>query len=269
MEQDYNNLSFANDFMFAKVMRNADLCKKLLEVILNVEIEKIEYPEEQKVIDIAKNAKSVRLDVYVQDGQSTIYNVEMQATHTKNISKRSRYYQDMIDLNLIKKGQSYNVLNKSYVIFICMSDIFGKGRHIYTFENVCLQDKELPLGDETIKVFLNPYSDMDDVDDELNNFLKYLADGTVSDAFTKNLEQEVLKVKKNEEWRREYMTLYMKEQEAREEGLAQGRAEAEQAVKQMAINFIKLGKVSLEEIADATGLPLETVKELQVHTTGR
>jgi predicted transposase YdaD len=65
------------------------------------------------------------------------------------------------------------------------------------------------------------------------------------------------------------MTLYMKEQEAREEGLAQGRAEAEQAVKQMAINFIKLGKVSLEEIADATGLPLETVKELQVHTTGR
>jgi predicted transposase/invertase (TIGR01784 family) len=193
----------------------------------------------------------------------------MQATHTKNIPKRSRYYQDMIDLNLIEKGQSYSVLNKSYVIFICMSDIFGKGRHIYTFENVCLQDKELPLGDETIKVFLNPYSDMDDVDDELNNFLKYLADGTVSDVFTKNLEQEVLKAKKNEEWRREYMTLYMKEQEAREEGLAQGRAEAEQAVKQMAIKLIKLGKVSLEEIADATGLPLETVKELQIHTTGR
>jgi predicted transposase/invertase (TIGR01784 family) len=128
-EQEYGNLSLANDFMFAKVMRNKVLCKKMLEVILNVDIEKIEYPEEQKAIDITQDAKSVRLDVYVKDAKSTIYNVEMQATDTKELPKRSRYYQDMIDLNLIEKGQPYSVLNKSYVIFICMSDVFGKGRH--------------------------------------------------------------------------------------------------------------------------------------------
>jgi predicted transposase/invertase (TIGR01784 family) len=255
MEQNYDSLSFANDFMFAKVMRNATLCKKLLEVILDVDIEKIEYPEEQKVIDIARESKSIRLDVYVKDMANTIYNVEMQTTDTKELPKRSRYYQDMIDLNLIEKGQSYSVLNKSYVIFICMSDIFGKGRHIYTFENFCQQDKELPLGDKTIKVFLNPHSDMDDVDEELGNFLKYLADGTISDSFTKELSEEVLKVKKNEKWRREYMTLYMKEQEARAEA-------AEERAIQTAVNLIKLGKNSLEEIAAATGLPLDTVKEL-------
>jgi predicted transposase/invertase (TIGR01784 family) len=135
----------------------------------------------------------------------------------------------MIDLNLIEKGQPYDILNKSYVIFICMSDIFGKGRHIYTFENTCLQDSTLSLGDETTKVFLNPYSDMDDVEEELGNFLKYLADGTVSDSFTQGLSDEVLKVKHNREWRREYMALHLKEQAdrqlARSAGLAEGRAE--------------------------------------------
>ena len=62
------------------------------------------------------------------------------------------------------------MLNKSYVIFICTEDIFGKGRHIYTFENLCIQDISLHLEDETTKVFLNPYGTMKDVDTELENF---------------------------------------------------------------------------------------------------
>ena len=140
--KEYDKLRITDDFMFAKVMRNQKLCKKLLEVILNVKIDKIEYCEEQKTIDITKDAKSIRLDVYVRDGRDTIYNVEMQTVDTKNLPKRSRYYQGLIDLNLIEKGEVYNKLNKSYVIFICMSDVFKKGRHIYTFENICIEEKQ-------------------------------------------------------------------------------------------------------------------------------
>ena len=98
--QKYHELGFVNDFMFAKVMRNRKLCKQLLEVILDVAIEHIEYLEEQKTIDHTVDAKSVRLDVYVKDDKHTIYNVEMQTSNPKNLPKRSRYYQGMIDLNL-------------------------------------------------------------------------------------------------------------------------------------------------------------------------
>jgi predicted transposase/invertase (TIGR01784 family) len=263
----YESLSFANNFMFAKVMRNPTLCKKLLEVILSVEIEKIEYPEEEKVIDIAADSKSVRLDVYVKDEKSTIYNVEMQATDTKELPKRSRYYQAMIDLNLIEKGQTYGTLNKGYVIFICMVDIFGKGRHLYTFENLCLQDKTLSLGDETTKVFLNPYSDMNDVDKELSNFLKYLADGTVSDGFTQELSDEVLKAKQNKEWRREYMALHLKEQadrqDARAAGLAEGRAEGRaEGQKRAVLKMLNKG-ISLNEIQEFFDFSLDELKEIE------
>ena len=86
-----------------------------MEVILDIEIERIEYPEEQKVIDILTDARSVRLDVYIKDNKNTIYNVEMQTTNPRNLPKRSRYYQGMIDLNLIEKGENFNKLNKSYM----------------------------------------------------------------------------------------------------------------------------------------------------------
>ena len=59
-------------------MRDPELCRELLEVILNVPIERVEYPEEQKTIDIAQDARSVRLDVYVADGNNTVYDIEMQ-----------------------------------------------------------------------------------------------------------------------------------------------------------------------------------------------
>lgn len=160
--QEYRELGITNNFIFKKVMRNHKLCKQLLEVILGVKIKRIEYQEEEKTIEHSLNARGVRLDVYVEDDENTVYNVEMQTTNPQNLPKRSRYYQGMIDLNLIQKGENYNLLRKSYVIFICTKDIFGKGRHIYTFENICIQDKDIRLNDEATKVFLNPISDMED-----------------------------------------------------------------------------------------------------------
>lgn len=48
----------------------------------------------------------------------------MQTTKYEELPKRSRYYQDIIDLNLIEKGEAYDILNTSYVIFICTFDFF-------------------------------------------------------------------------------------------------------------------------------------------------
>ncbi|MCI9077549.1 MAG: Rpn family recombination-promoting nuclease/putative transposase [Lachnospiraceae bacterium] len=132
-EQLWENLRISNDFMFAKVMRNPELCKGMLERLLDIQIDHIEYPEEQKVIDISKDSKSVRLDVYLKDEKGTVYNIEIQTTNSKNLPKRTRYYSGMIDLNAIEKGADYSELPRSFVIFICTFDAFGKGRWRYTF----------------------------------------------------------------------------------------------------------------------------------------
>lgn len=73
-------------------------------ILSELQIDHVEYPELQKSIQPNADAKSVRLDVYVKDGKGTVYNIEMQVTNTKELPKRTRYYQSMIDLQLIDKG---------------------------------------------------------------------------------------------------------------------------------------------------------------------
>ena len=224
----FKKLTLADRFIFYRVMQDRELCKRLLEIILDVEIERIEYLEGEKTIEVKKDAKGIRLDIYVKDEEATVYNVEMQAVHAADLPQRSRYYQNLIDVNLLSRGADYRGLNKSFVIFICMEDIFHKGRHLYTFENRCREDTELTLGDGAVKIFLNPYSEMDDVTPELGNFLKYLAEGKAKDAYTRKLVKAVETAKNDPKLMVEYMSYYADQADHRvalEESRAEGREE--------------------------------------------
>lgn len=223
-EQLWENLKISNDFMFAKVMRNPELCKGMLERLLDIQIDHIEYPEEQKVIDISKDSKSVRLDVYLKDEKGTVYNIEIQTTSNRNLPKRTRYYAGMIDLNAIEKGADYSELPQSFVIFICTFDAFGKGRWRYTFKNMCKEDNDVLLEDGTAKIFFNTDGTKGNISEDTKNILKFIANNTAEDDFTEKLAQEVQKIKENKEWQVEYMTLLMREREKYTEGKAEGQA---------------------------------------------
>lgn len=84
-----------------------------------MKISRIEYVEDQKSVDMTYDGKGVRFDVYVED-DDTVYDIEMQTSITVDIPKRIRYYQGMIDLNLITAGESYKKLKKTFIIFICL-----------------------------------------------------------------------------------------------------------------------------------------------------
>ena len=109
----YEELELRDDFMFSRIMSNPKFVKPLLETILGVKIRKIVYPQTQKTIDLSLQAKGIRLDVYVEDDQNTVFNLEMQTSDGANLPKRMRYYQGMIDLNILDKGQDYTTLKKS------------------------------------------------------------------------------------------------------------------------------------------------------------
>lgn len=218
-ETNWESLDISNDFLFGKVMQNPDLCKELLQRILpDLNIERIEYPELQKSIKEGAESRGIRLDVYSKDDKNIVYNVEMQASDSKELPKRSRYYQGMVDLQLLEAGdKSYMKLNKTYIIFICTFDLYGKGRHIYTFENICKEDNSLSMGDEATKIFLNSDSDMDDVGKELRAFLDYVKGIKVTDDdFIDRLEEAVKRAKANKKWRRDYMTMEMLERVVRD-----------------------------------------------------
>lgn len=250
--------------MFGVIMRNPKYCRPFLERILGIGIIGIEYPKTQEAIDITADAKSVRLDIYVEDGKGTVYNIEMQTAGNRNLARRARYYQGMIDLNILEKGDNYKDLKRSYVIFVCTFDMFGEGRRIYTFENRCIQNLDLGFGDDAVKIILNTKGTKDDVPAEMKKLLDYIDGKEPEDDFTRELDEAVESVRKNEKWRLEYMTLQMKYQEKYEQGVEWGIEQGieqgiERGIEQGIEQGIRAMVSTLKEIAMAPAAIAQTL----------
>ena len=254
MVKRFEDLTLQDDFMFCKVMQNPDLCKKLIEMILTDTIGKIAYISIQHNINTYEQAKSVRFDVLVQTEDGKFYDVEMQVSNEKNISKRMRFYQAAIDISFLDKGNFYNDLNESFIIFICLFDVLGKNRSIYTFENICLEDKNISLQDGTKKVIINAEAFKDTKNKELKEFLEYLKTGKTKSEFTREIETMIQAVKNNEQARQEYRLMSTFEMDARYKGIYENKRETAKILKQ-------LGD-SLQKIMQVTGLPESEIEKL-------
>ncbi len=89
------------------------------------------------------------------------------------------------------------------------------------------------LDDKTTKIFLNTKGTKDDIPAPLKNFLKYMDDGSVTDDFTREIDEAVNEVRRDKKWRKKIMTVeQLIKDEAKlahkkgfSEGEAKGKAE--------------------------------------------
>ena len=258
MAKSFDDLTIADDFMFCKVMQDEGICKEFLEMILAGQIGKIAYLSPQNSVATGIEAKSVRLDVFVKDETGKSYDIEMQVANEHNLPKRMRYYQAAIDIAFLDKGTHYKALNDSYIIFMCVFDAIGKGKPIYTFENICLEDRHTPLRDGTKKVIMNAQAFSKAADKELKGFLEYVKTGTVNTEYTGRIETMIQTVKNNEQARQEYRFMSGFEMDAREKGFSDGSRQA----KLETARILKRFGDSVQKIMQATGLSKEEVESL-------
>lgn len=248
---DLRNATISNNFMFRLVMEKPELCRQLLERVLDVRISEINYPEGEKSLEAQLTSKGVRLDIYVTLADGTVIDVEMQASDSfkEALGKRTRYYQSVLDNDALKKGELYSRLRKTYIIFICTFDPFDKNFTKYTFSSRCHEDCELSLDDDVYKIFLNTQGDRHQVSKSLANLMDYINNNEPNDDFTRSLQEEVELQRDDDGKRALYMTynqtlMEMEEkgkikgrEEGREEGRAEGRAELVKAIKKIMENM--------------------------------
>lgn len=250
----WEDLTIQDDYMFKLVMRSKRICKTMIEKILRIKLTDIRYIEEEKTVKPRYESKGVRLDVYVE-GSGEVFEIEMQVRQpeTGELSKRARYYQAMIDSERLMSGQKYKMLPTSYIIFICPFDPFQQSRHIYTFRNLCVEDTGLELNDKTTKVFVNSTGTANDVTPDVKAFLDYVNGVINDDAFVREIDDEILRVKAIEEERVKYMTYEMKIEEERELAREEGKIEMVQEMlrEHQPLDFIaKISKFSQEKITE-------------------
>ena len=156
-------------------------------------------------------------------------------------------------MNIIDKGEDYASLKKSYVIFICTFDQYGKGRYIYTFNNYCKENKDIEFEDEATKIVVNAEGSIGDISFELKDTLDFIAGKEPQSEYAKDLQKAVEEVKHSEEWRREYMTLLMRDKEQKKIGKYAEKVEGirrkkDNVSKDVLIDFYAVNVSALDKI---------------------
>ena len=188
----------------------------------------------------------------------------------------------MIDAELLDKGADFTELKESNIIFFCTFDPFRKGLPQYTFCNTCEELPELKLDDKCRKIAYNVNAFKKVGDEKVRKLLEFISTGKSETSLTNKINQELIRVQGNEEWRAEYMTLEMLkkdtydsgftagEEYGRKEGIAigeergisigmsQGRNEA----KLETAKSMKQENMSVSLIARFTGLSPEEIEKL-------
>ena len=280
-ETKFEDLKISNDFMFKEVMKsNKELCKRLVGSIMQQDIEDIVYIETEKTLQPYYDSRGIRLDVILADDNHTRYNLEMQARNVISkagvalLPKRTRYYQSVIDMDMLKQGENFDQLNPLVLIFICTFDFYKEGRYVYTFKSRCLENLELELANDVTVKLVNAKGKHGQVNTLLKNFLRYVMTNEPVDDFTEDVERQVWAVKNDKKAREEYMVLQAKireheivayeagEAQGHAAGLAEGLAEGEaKKSRETAIKMLKKQK-PLSEIKEFTDMSEEEIVRL-------
>lgn len=169
------------------------------------------------------------LDVYLDDEAGTIYNVEMQNTRDE-LPRRARYYQSGIDRHTLEKGDGYDSLRESYVIFVCNYDHFNRGLAVYEKVST-LRGCEDEIYDDGSHVYiLNSRYKTKNAAEPIIQFLDCIRDGKFAENYADGslmsvVVEAVNSVKTNSEKEGMYMTFAMKLADERRIGRAEGRTE--------------------------------------------
>ena len=248
-----DQLVFSDDFMFGAVMREPEICKGVLERLLQIKIDRLAYPELQKAISPFYTRKGVRLDVYVADSDR-VFDVECQTYKIESIGKRTRYYQSMIDIDSLMKGADYSELKESFVIFICLDDPFGAGLPVYTFNRKCLEDESVELGDQTHHLIFNCDAYNQEKNPELRDFLSFVKSNKAESDFTRGIENMVQTKKFEQTFVNEYLAWNLHDQDVLKRGKEEGRIA-------LSVDLIKSGLLSVKDAAIKLGMSEADLKK--------
>ncbi len=227
-----------------------------IELVLQIVLEKSDL----KVLDVRTQVfvenllnRSVRLDILAMDSTGAKLNVEVQRSDKGAGRKRARYNSSMMDANLLKKGEDFDKLPETWVIFITENDVMGKGLPLYPIERCFLGTGEKFEDGSHILYVNGAYRG----DTPIGKLMHDFSCTDAADMYYGTLADRVRFFKESKEGI-EIMCRAMEDMR-------------NQTLKEGAINSAKRmladGILTLEKIAEYAGLPLDEVKKLKAERT--
>ena len=202
-----NELEFSDWPMFDLLMTNEELCRELLEVVLDAPVSNIEYIIAENDIRPTLTNHGVRLDAYVKT-ENEVYNIEMQTVKRTKLGRRLRFYQGAMDTLTLRRGEHYGNLPPCYIVFICLHDPFNAGLPVYTLNVKCQENTSVKTDHGFTWIVLAAPAWDRLPPGRLRNLLHYISTGEAGDdRFATKLAAAVRAANGDEAWRKEKMAL--------------------------------------------------------------
>ena len=203
--------------------------------------------------------RGIRLDVHATDAQQREYDIEIQRSDKGAGRKRARFNSSLLDQDSLSRGEDWEKLPETYVIFITENDVLGHGLPLYHIERMVTELQE-EFGDEEHIIYVNgAYEGSDEVGQLMNDFrsrdyrqMHFEALRETVQRYKENPEEVSNMCKEIEDWLKDERI------EGRAEGRAEGRTEGENKT---ILAMLKHG-MPAETIAQIVGWTNERVREL-------
>lgn len=257
-----SELNLLDRFLFNEAMEDPENMKTVLDIIFGKDVPLKSAPQSEKELRSQPDNRQVRLDVYAWDEEDNVYDTEAQKEDTKNLPKRSRFYQALLDYNLLEPGSvDFNALNNVFIIIIMPFDPFGKGFYRYTFQMKCEEAQGLGLEDGATRIFLNCHGEHPEmVSPELIELLHYMEKSTSEVANScksekiQSLHQKICQIRSSESVEAKFMREWEEKVIERQKGFEEGKSEGIQVGENNLLKNLVKKKLeknySKEEIAD-------------------
>lgn len=248
-----------DDDFFTKCFEGDTECVKLvLQIVLDKSDLNVVDVRTQVFVENLLN-RSVRLDVLATDSTGQKYNIEIQRADKGAGRKRARYNSSMMDANLLNKGEGFDALPETFVIFITENDVIGKGQAVYQIER-CFVGTGEKFEDGSHILYVNgAYRDESPIGKLMHDF--FCSDP--SDMHYRVLADRTRFFKESKEG---IATMSKIIEDMRLQSYKEGKAEGqEENKKETALRMLEAQKYSLDEISAISGLSLDEVKELSAN----
>ena len=245
-----------DDFMSIVFNDDTELVGFVLSIILGRDDLKVVSAKTQ-VEYKSVTGRSIRLDVKAIDENNKVYNIEVQRSDKGAGFKRARFYSSMIDSRMLEKSQDFDEIADTYVIFITERDKFGRGLPIYHIERTVRELGNEPFGDGAHIIYVN--GEYRNADDPIGKLMHDFHCRKGGDMFYPPIAERVdyFKVTEggNVQMCRSVEALMKK---------VENKTEHRKSIETAQV-LISIGKNSFEEIAKASGLTVDEIKELARH----
>ena len=201
--------------------------------------------------------RSVRLDVLATDSAGRKINVEIQRSDKGAGRKRARYNSSMMDANLLRKGENFDELPETYVVFITEHDVLGDGQPLYKVERyISGSNKRFEDGSHILYVN-GAYRDETPVG-------KLMHDFSCTDPDDMHYDLLAERVRFFKESKEGIAVMCKVMEDMRNESLREGMREGMREEKKLTVlRMLELGKYAMDEVAKISGLSLEEVESIQ------